>query len=112
MTIRARVMDALKNVGIPVYFGGWHPATAGEQPPNTYMTFTTMSNADTHTDDVRTGWRHYVYLTLWAKGAYSKDGIITAMETAGFDCGPMNEGMETDTGMNMCAMTWEYREVI
>lgn len=112
MTIKARVMTALKSIAYPVYFGGWHPAVAGEQPPSIYITFTTMSVPDTHVDDIRTGWRHYVYLTLWAKGAYSKDGIITAMETAGFDCGPMNEGMETDTGMNMCAMTWEYREAV
>ncbi len=112
MTIKARVMTALKNVAYPVYFGGWHPATAGEQPPNTYITFTTMSTPDTHVDDVRTGWRHYVYLTLWAKGAYTKDTIITAMETAGFENAELREQIEDDTRMNMCSMTWEYREVI
>lgn len=112
MTIKARVMTALKNVAYPVYFGGWHPATAGEQPPNIYITFTSMSRPDTHTDDVRTSWRHYVYLTLWSKGAYTKDTIITAMETAGFENAELREDMESDTNTNMCAMTWEYREAV
>ena len=78
-------MAALKTVGVPVFFGGWYP-DGNEQPPATYITFTAMSRPALFQDDARTGWRHYVYMSLWSTAPYQsiREKLFELMEEAGF----------------------------
>ena len=112
MTIRARVIAALANISVPVFFGGWYPARPGDMPPVAYITFTTMSTPSNHVDDVRVAWRHYIYITLWSTAPYQtqRTALFTAMETAGFDVSELRESTEETTNTNRCDMTWVFHE--
>ena len=114
MTIKARVMAALADVGFPVYFGGWKATTAGELPPNIYAAFTTVTQPHTYADNRRKGWRHYVYITLWASGTYTsqRQAVIDALESAGFAVTDDTEDYEDDTKMFRCSITAFFLEAI
>ena len=114
MTIKARVMAALTNVGVSVFFGDWHPATPGAKPPTAYITFTTMTAPGAHDDDKRVSWDHYIYLTLWSSAPYQtqRAAIISAMETAGFAIIGINEGAENRTDENRCSIDWKFVEEV
>lgn len=114
MTIGERVMAALQNAGLPVYFDDWHPAKSGDAPPAVYLTYATASRPNEHADDKRTGWEHFVYLDLWSKGGNQtqKALVMTAMETAGFDIEDARDSHEGKTDTRQCAMTWVYQETV
>ncbi len=114
MTIKTRVTTALENTGIPVFFGAWKPTTEAEEPPDIYLVFTTVTRPNRYADNVRKGWRHYIYLNLWAKVPYSsqKDSVISAMEIAGFSIIDIEDRLEEETGMNLCALSCFFLEAV
>ena len=80
-----RVLEALRGI-IPVYHDEYRPDNKRQTAPDQFATFVTMTIEDSHSDDVCTGLKTFVYMTLWSKQDPSDMAarIRDAMRAAGF----------------------------
>lgn len=116
MTIRARVMQALKNIGIPVYWVKWVGDTP---PPRPYIIFQGVSRPAHYADNRYTARIHYIYMDLYSdqNPHQHTEAIRSAMESAGFsEVEQRDVAQDTLARTEMTdfhiAWTWVYREVI
>jgi hypothetical protein len=107
VSIGALVKSTINGI-VPVELGSWTGATK----PSQYAIFTTVSAPNAHADNLRKGWRHHIYLTLFSTVAYAtqKASIIAAVEGAGFSVVDIDEGF--DNGDFRCAFTLLYLEAV
>ena len=111
MTVREKVVAALKPCGIPVYFGGWKAGKNQELPPSKYAVFTTMKKHGAFSDNRHQEETWFIYLNLYAKGNFEKD--LAEIE----DCLLKNDfALESEVDaylqegdIHHVASTWVYR---
>lgn len=115
MTIRARVMQALKNIGIPVYWVKW---VGDSTPPPAYLIFQAVSRPVSYADNRYTARLYHIYMDLFSEGnphQYTA-AVTAAMTAAGFSEVELRDvGQDTLTRTEIqdfhIAWTWAYREV-
>jgi len=116
MDIRAKIVTALSELGVPVYWIKWSGDT---NPPDTYITFQTVNRPRDYADDRYTARSYYVYLDLFSEtDPYPHIGSIRgALEGAGFAevaCRDVSQTSmsATERADYHVAFTFSYLEVV
>ena len=103
------VQDALKTTGIPSYPLSWRVTGEYQEPPDSYLVYTTRVYESEHWDDRPVSYTLLVYLNLWTKvdPNDSIPKVRAAMRRAGFGMTEEDVSYDAATGLTLVAWTWE-----
>ena len=108
MSINQEVLQALKDIGVPVSFQNYTGSA------DTYITFFTyLDKPEQHADDAELITGHYVQVDVWSKTDYTDlvKSIHQKMLTAGFTKQNFYDLYEQDLGIYHKAMRF-FKEVL
>jgi hypothetical protein len=108
MSINQLVINALKDIGVPVSFQVYS-GTA-----DTYITFFCyLENGELYADDIQQGTAYYVQVDVWSKGNYSSivEQVKSAMKQAGFSFLSAYDLYEEDVKIYHKVLRFYYLEV-
>ena len=107
MSVNARVMEALSDLGIPIRFQHY----SGQEKP--YLTFFNyLESGELYADDDEMTTGYYTQLDLWSEGDYAElvEQIHTRMTEAGFFRRSFSDLYEQNTNLHHKVMRY-YKEV-
>ena len=107
MSVNARVMEALSDLGIPIRFQHY----SGQEKP--YLTFFNyLESGELYADDDEMITGYYTQLDLWSEGDYAElvEQIHTRMTGAGFLRRSFSDLYEQNTNLHHKVMRY-YKEV-
>jgi len=108
MNINQLVINALKNINVPVSFQTYS-GTA-----DTYITFFCyLETGELYSDDIQQGTGYYVQVDVWSKGNYSSvvEQVKLAMKQAGFSFLSAYDLYEEDVKVYHKVLRFYYLEV-